>query len=169
MNLTSVGVSAPPLIDDGKWCCRVGGRNLTEVKRERNDLGRPLRPPPCCTGFCAAKIRNVLVIEGNRPFMNFASIDSCSTPLLMFNGRLWRQSVRLWRASVHLWQAMFGVPSSLGSGGSGLGNTADTRRSGRALGGRLARGGRAWRSALPAPPAAKTSVNYMSLYRAIIN
>jgi len=28
----------------------------TVVKRLRNDLGRPFLPPPCCSGFCAAKI-----------------------------------------------------------------------------------------------------------------
>ena len=31
----------------------------TFVKRFKNDLGRPFRPPPCPKGFCAAKIRKV--------------------------------------------------------------------------------------------------------------
>ena len=35
------------------------GSTCTRVNRFRNDLGRPLRPPPSCVGFCAAKTRNV--------------------------------------------------------------------------------------------------------------
>ena len=35
------------------------GSTCTRVNRLRKDFGRPLRPPPSCTGFCAAKTRNV--------------------------------------------------------------------------------------------------------------
>ena len=35
------------------------GSTCTRVNRFRNDFGNPFLPPPSCTGFCAAKTRNV--------------------------------------------------------------------------------------------------------------
>ena len=39
--------------------CFSMGSTCTRVNRLRNDFGNPFLPPPSCTGFCAAKTRNV--------------------------------------------------------------------------------------------------------------